>query len=62
MDWGVGDGGEGEEEIYQTPVIDAQIVSVVPAPSSGHGEGGGLKKSETVGSFGEEHHKGDRGN
>lgn len=56
----MGDGGEGEEEIYQTPVIDALPTSVVPAPSSsGHGGEGMLKKSETVGSFLDEHSKGE---
>ena len=59
VDWGVGDGGEGEEEIYQTPIIDTQPSSAVPGPSvSGSGSGGTLKKSETVGSFQEERDKG----
>lgn len=58
VDWGVGDGGEGEEEIYQTPVIDSQTSSAVPGPSAG--SDGTLKKSETVGSFLEERHKGER--
>ena len=53
MDWGVGDGGDGEEEIYQTPVIDSQTTSAVPGPSEG-----ALKKSETVGSFQDERSKG----
>ena len=56
VDWGVGDGGEGDEEIYQTPVVDMQSNSSVPGPSAG-GEGT-LKKSETVGSF-QEQHKGE---
>lgn len=53
VDWGVGDGGEGQEDIYQTPVIDAQSSS-----ASGYGPEGTLKKSETVGSFPEERNKG----
>ena len=57
VDWGVGDGGEGEEEIYQTPVIDSQMSSAVPGPSAG--SDGTLKKSETVGSFQEERPKGE---
>ena len=59
VDWGVGDGG-GEEEIYQTPIIDGQQNSAVPAPSSG-GTEGTLKKSETVGSFQDERNKGEEG-
>ena len=57
VDWGVGDGGEGEEEIYQTPVIDSQTSSAVPGPSAG--SDGTLKKSETVGSFQDERTKGE---
>ena len=57
VDWGVGDGGEGEEEIYQTPVIDSQTSSAVPGPSAG--SDGTLKKSETVGSFQDERNKGE---
>ena len=57
VDWGVGDGGEGEEEIYQTPVVDAQSSSATPS-SGGLGSEGILKKSETVGSFPEERNKG----
>ncbi len=57
VDWGVGDGGEGEEEIYQTPVIDSQMSSAVPGPSAG--SDGTLKKSETVGNFQEEKPKGE---
>ena len=58
VDWGVGDGGE--EEIYQTPIIEGQPNSVVPAPSSG-GTEGTLRKSETVGSFQDERNKGEGG-
>lgn len=59
VDWGVGYGGEGEEEIYQTPVIDVQSGSATPGPSpGGYGSEGILKKSETVGSFPEERPKG----
>ena len=59
VDWGVGDGGEGEEDIYQTPVVDAQSSSASQGPSTGgHGPEGTLKKSETVGSFPEERNKG----
>ena len=57
VDWGVGDGGEGEEDIYQTPVIDSQMSSAVPGPSAG--SEGTLKKSETVGSFHDERSKGE---
>jgi hypothetical protein len=57
VDWGVGDGGEAEEEIYQTPVIDSQMSSAVPGPSAG--SDGTLKKSETVGNFQDEKPKGE---
>lgn len=36
---------EGEDDIYQTPVVDSQTVSIVPGPSSG------MKRSDTDGNL-----------
>lgn len=52
IDWGVG--GEGEEEIYQTPTVDSvsvPLVSLVPGPD---GDSSTFKRSETAGNLQDE--------